>query len=45
MRGPDCDWCGADEDDMDVYSVGDDFVCEDCYLKLETGHLEEKDCN
>lgn len=35
-RGPDCDWCGADADDMDVYTVsgGDEFVCQDCYERL-----------
>lgn len=35
-KGPDCDWCGADEEDMDVYTVseGDDFICQDCYDRL-----------
>jgi hypothetical protein len=34
--GPDCDWCGASEEDMDVYTVSDghDFICQDCYDRL-----------
>ena len=34
MVGPDCDWCGAEEEDMDVFTVGDDFICEECYFRL-----------
>ena len=33
--GPDCDWCGEDQEDMDVHKVGDDFICEDCLWRLE----------
>ena len=32
----DCDWCGAEEEDMEVYTVsdGDEFICEDCHDRL-----------
>jgi hypothetical protein len=30
MSGPECDWCGADEEDMDINQVGGEFVCNEC---------------
>jgi len=36
MEGPECDWCKCDEEDLDVYTVGDDFLCEDCLRLAST---------
>jgi len=30
MSGPECDWCGAEGEDMDIYCVGGEFLCGDC---------------
>ena len=37
LVGPECDWCGEDpadnRNDLDVYSCGDYFLCEECLDK------------
>lgn len=37
MSGPECDWCGAEGDDLDINSVGGEFVCDPCCLIASSG--------
>ena len=30
MSGPECDWCSASGEDMDINTVGGEFLCNDC---------------
>lgn len=30
MSGPECDWCHAEGEDMDINTVGGEFLCNDC---------------
>ena len=37
MSGPECDWCGAGGEDLDINSVGGEFVCDQCCLVASAG--------
>ena len=37
MSGPECDWCGAGGEDLDINSVGGEFVCDPCCVVASAG--------
>ena len=40
LTGPECDWCGAEpgpRNDLDVYGVGEWFVCGECLSVARAG--------
>ena len=37
MSGPECDWCSAGGEDLNINQVGGEFVCDDCCQIASSG--------